>query len=79
VVEDLYDSRGNLWRYQDGPTIQYYDVSVPWYALFTIHDLTSGGYIVNQTSFDVAKPWVFGVKGKLADFQADELRRMGTK
>jgi hypothetical protein len=79
VVQDIYDSRGTLWRYQDGPTIQYYDVLVPWYALFTIHDLTSGGYIVNQTSFDVTKPWTFGVKGKLADFQADELRRMGTK
>ena len=79
VVADLYDSRGNLWRYQDGPTIQYYDVQVPWYALFTIHDLTSGGYIVNQTSFDIAKPWKFGVKAKLADFQPDELRRMGTK
>jgi hypothetical protein len=79
VVADLYDSRGNLWRYQDGPTIQYYDVLVPWYAEFTVHDLTSGAYIMNQTSFDIATPWKFGVKGKLADFQPDELRRLGTK
>ena len=35
AVQDLYDSRGNLWRYQDGPTIQYYDVQVPWYAAYT--------------------------------------------
>jgi hypothetical protein len=79
VVSDLYDSRGNLWRYQDGSTIQYYDVLVPWYAAYTIHDLTSGAYLISQTTFDVATPWKFGVKGKLADFQPDELRRMGTK
>ena len=62
-----------------GSVYQYYDVQVPWYAAYTIHDLTSGGYILNQTTFDIAAPWKFGVKGKLADFQPDELRRQGTK
>ena len=79
VAADLYDSHGDLWRYQDGETIQYYDAQVPWYATYTFHDLTSGAYMLNQTSFDSATPWKFGVKGKLADFQPDALRRMGTK
>jgi hypothetical protein len=79
VVSDLYDSRGNLWRYQDGAVIQFYDVTVPWYAAYTIHDLTSGAYLISGTTFDVPTPWKFNVKGKLADFQPDELRRMGTK
>ena len=47
-VQDLYDSRGNLWRYQDGATIQFYDVQVPWYAAYSYHDLTSGGYLVSR-------------------------------
>ena len=78
-VQDLYDSRGNLWRYQDGAIMQFYDVQVPWYAAYSYHDLTSGGYLATGVSFDVATPWKFGTKGKLADFQPDELRRIGTK
>ena len=79
AAADLYDARGQLWRYQDGSMAQFYDAQVPWYSAYTIHDLISGSYILNQTSFDTNTTWKFGVKGKLSDFEPDELRRQGTK
>jgi hypothetical protein len=78
VWEDAYDTRGNLWRVGMHPVIQFYDYGVMWYAANVWHDLSNGGYLA--TSLMNQEPaWKFNVKGKLADFQPDALRRAGTK
>ncbi len=44
---DHYDGRGDLWRYSEGHTINYYDLPTQWTTLEVHHDLTSGRYLVN--------------------------------
>jgi hypothetical protein len=79
AAADLYDSRGQLWRFQETYAMQYYDVNVPWYSGMSFYDLNSGAYTLAFASFEDKAAPVFGVRGKLADFQPDALRRMGSK
>jgi len=79
AAADLYDSRGQLWRFQETYAMQYYDANVPWYSGVSFYDLNSGAYTLAFASFEDKAPPVFGVRGKLADFQPDALRRLGSK
>ena len=79
AAEDLYDARGQLWRFQETYAMQYYDANVPWYSGISFFDLNSGAYTLAFTSFEEKGTPVFGARGKLADFQPDALRRLGSK
>jgi hypothetical protein len=46
LIIDHYDTRGNMWRYSEAPSINYYEVPTFWTTLETHHDLQSGRYIV---------------------------------
>lgn len=57
LVIDHYDRRGNIWRYSEAPSINYYDVPLLWSTLETHHDMQSGRYIVvgldnHETMYD---------------------------
>lgn len=45
ALADLYDRRGNLWRWQEAHTIQAYDQPFPLPVLETVYDLTSERYV----------------------------------
>jgi hypothetical protein len=45
ALADLYDRRGNLWRWQEAHTIQAYDQPFPLPVLETVYDLTSERYL----------------------------------
>jgi hypothetical protein len=45
VLADLYDRRGNLWRWQEAHTIEAYDQPFPLPVLETVYDLTSERYL----------------------------------
>ena len=77
VAEDAYDSRGGLWRVALLGMMQCYDVEVPWYRFGIVHDLTSGGYITGGYDNEIKDPIQFNAKGRITDFQADALRRLG--
>jgi len=47
LVIDHYDTRSNMWRYSEAPSINYYEVPTFWTTLETHHDLQSGRYIVS--------------------------------
>ena len=79
LLEDAYDSRGELWRASVHGLIQYYDAGVPWYNISVYHDLSNGAYLAASLANEVKDPWQFGVKGREIDFQSDSLRRAGTK
>ncbi len=79
VYEDAYDTRKNLWRVAIHPMIQFYDAKVPWYRSNIWHDLNNQSYLLSLLDNEIKAPWKFGEKGKWADFQPDELRRIGTK
>ncbi|WP_428422716.1 DUF1329 domain-containing protein [Methylibium sp.] len=74
--EDAYDARGGLWRVGVHPVVQFYDANVMWYAVNIWHDLSNGGYFIAALGGQEAPPR-FNIKGKLADFQPDAMRRSG--
>src|SRR3546814_192674 len=45
LIIDHYDGQGNIWRYAEAPSINYYEVPVFWATLETAHDLKNGRYI----------------------------------
>jgi hypothetical protein len=78
LEEDAYSNRGDLWRVALHGLMQFYDAQVPWYRFSLYHDLQSGAYFLGGLDNGIAAPVRFGVRGKLADFQPDALRRAGT-
>jgi hypothetical protein len=77
LMEETYTGRGDLWRVALHGQVQYYDVPFPGYRFGMIHDLDTGGYIVGGLDNELKTMIKFNVKGKIADFQADALRRAG--
>ncbi|TKV69395.1 DUF1329 domain-containing protein [Marinobacter panjinensis] len=77
LMEDAYDTRGDLWRVAIHPVIQFYDVLVPWYRANIYHDLNNGSYLVSNLANEIDEPWEFGAKGRYIEFQPDALRRSG--
>ena len=57
--------------------MQYYDALVPWYRVEIWHDLSNGAYVLTGLDNSYPGTWKFGAKGRMCDFQADALRRMG--
>lgn len=45
MLVDHYDKRGELWRFSEAHSINYYDVPTFWSTVETHHDLQSGRYI----------------------------------
>lgn len=77
LLDDAYDSHGELWRTGIHGLVQFYDAQVPWYRFELWQDLNSGAYVLTGLDNEVRKPWIFGVKGRMADFDVDALRRRG--
>lgn len=77
LLDDAYDSRGQLWRTGIHGLIQYYDAMVPWYRFELWHDLSNGAYVLTGLDNEIKDSTNFGAKGRAADFQPDALRRMG--
>ena len=79
VVEDCYDTRGQIWRVGLHGFIQIYDHGVPWYSVQAWHDLNNGNVLISHLDNEVKKPIEFGIKAPWSDFQTDALRRRGTR
>lgn len=68
VLEDVYDSRGKLWRTAIHGLIQFYDVQAPGYRVNIWHDLTNGAYLVGGLELESKTPRKFEAKANLAEF-----------
>lgn len=79
LLEDAYDNRGGLWRVGLHGVSQVYDAQVPLYDFHLWHDLTSGGYALAGISNETKSIRKVGITGRMSDFEADALRRLGTK
>lgn len=79
LVEDAYDSRGQLWRIGVHGFRQNYDALVPWHGVEIWHDLSNGNFLAANLDNEIKQPIKFGIKGKWSDFQPDALRRAGTR
>lgn len=79
LMEDAYDSRGELWRAGLHAFRQVYDALVPWHAIGIWHDLSSGAYLATNMDNEVKAPVSWNVKDSWSNFQPDALRRSGVK
>ncbi|MBL8421012.1 MAG: DUF1329 domain-containing protein [Dechloromonas sp.] len=75
--EDVYDTRGSLWRVGVHGLRQNYDALVPWYGVQIWHDVTNQGYLADGLDNEIKAPIVFGKKAKWADFQPERLDGKG--
>jgi len=79
LAVDCYDARDQLWRVQEGHSINYYDVPTYWSTLETTFDLQSGRYLA--LGFDNEEPGTvdFNLKRTTADFTPSAIARRGTR
>ena len=78
LLTDHYDGQGNLWRYSDAPSINYYEVPTFWSTLETHHDLKSGRYITGLLDNE-DKPRDFGYQSTPANYSPQNLRTAGVR
>lgn len=76
VAVDLYDARGELWRFSEGHLINFYDVPLMLPSIEVHYDLKSGQYLVGSLQVE---PVRFNVNFTRADFTPDTLRREGSR
>jgi hypothetical protein len=77
LAEDAYDTRGGLWRFAQHGLMQCYDAVLPCYRFGIFHDLTNGAYFVGGLDNEIKEPRQYNAKGRISEFQADALRRLG--
>ena len=79
LVVDCYDNRDQLWRVQEGHSINYYDIPTFWTTLETTYDLQSGRYLAlgldNQERMTVN----FNARKTAADFTPAAIANRGTR
>jgi hypothetical protein len=79
LVTDHYDGQGNLWRYSEAPSVNYYEVPTFWATLETHHDLKSGRYITGLLDNEEKQPYDFSYQTSPANFSPQELRSTGVR
>jgi hypothetical protein len=78
LLTDHYDGQGNLWRYSDAPSVNYYEVPTFWSTLETHHDLKSGRYITMLLDNE-DKPRDFGYQSTPVNYSPQNLRTSGVR
>jgi len=78
VAVDQYDSRGEIWRYSESYTINYYDQPFIWMTLECHYDLQNGRYLAFGLNNE-GKIEEFGLPFTKEDFTPSALRRAGRR
>ncbi|MFY9178790.1 MAG: DUF1329 domain-containing protein [Venatoribacter sp.] len=76
---DHYDGRGELWRVAEAHNLMYYDNLVPWYAVETLYDLSSGRYLVLGLDNEEKSSYEWNFKRSSGDYTPNALRRGGVR
>ena len=76
---DCYDDRDQLWRIQEGHSIEYYDVPTFWTTLELTYDLQAGRYLALGLDNEEPQTVDFNVKRTAADFTPAAIARRGTR
>lgn len=79
LAVDCYDSRGQLFRVQEGHVINFYEVPALWTALETVYDLTNGRYLALGLDNEEPRSRDFSQKRTIADYQPAALQRRGVR
>jgi hypothetical protein len=78
LVIDHYDKQGQVWRYHEAPSINYYEVPVFWTTMENAHDLQSGRYLATGVDNQDTPP-DFGFQSSLENFTPQALRTRGVR
>jgi hypothetical protein len=79
LAVDCYDSRGQLYRVQEGHVINFYEVPALWTALETVYDLSNGRYLALGLDNEEPRSRDFSQKSSVADYQPAALQRRGVR
>ena len=78
TLVDIYDTRGIMWRVQDGPLSNAYDVPLCSSAVEIAHDLQSGKYLTFGMKNE-EKMFEFNASLDASEFTPQAVRRMGSQ
>jgi len=76
---DCYDSRGQLYRVQEGHSMNYFDVPTQWTSLEVDMDLSNGRYLALGLQNEERGSYDFSIKRTPADYQPSVLERRGIR
>lgn len=79
LAVDCYDSRGQLYRVQEGHAMNYYNLPSLWTDLELVMDLSNGRYLALGLQSEEPKSYNFNIKRTPADYQPSVLERMGIR
>jgi hypothetical protein len=79
VAVDAYDGRDQLWRVQEGHSINYYDQPTLWSVQEATYDLQSGRYLVLGLFNEEPTTVDFSIKRSISDFTPSAIQRRGTR
>ena len=79
LVVDCYDARDQLWRVQEGHSINYYEIPTFWTTLETTYDLQSGRYLALGLDNEEPMTVNFNAKKTAADFTPAAIANRGTR
>ncbi len=79
AMVDVYDGRGELWRFHEGHAMVHYQVKIPWMVAESQYDLIGGRYVVSGLSNEMPGYQAeFNVQGvTMGDYTPSALRRAG--
>jgi Protein of unknown function (DUF1329) len=79
LAVDCYDNRDQLWRVQEGHSINFYNVPTYWTTLETVYDLQSRRYLALGFEDQTNKSYEFNIKRSLRDYTTLALQNRGTR
>lgn len=75
LMVDLYDADGNLWRFQVGHAVQYYDLQLTYTGPVFIYDFKSGRYFATRLTNEAPGAYYNTGRYVPSDFRPAALRR----
>lgn len=78
LILDHYDGQGQIWRYSEAPSINYYEVPTFWATVETFHDLKSGRYL-SQLLDNEDTPFDYSFQTSPEKFSPQNLRNRGVR
>ena len=79
LAVDCYDSRGQLYRVQEGHAMNYYNLPSLWTDLELVMDLSNGRYLALGLQSQEPRSYNFNIKRTPSDYQPSVLERMGIR
>ncbi len=79
LAVDCYDSRGQLYRVQEGHVINFYDVPTIWTIAELVMDLSNGRYLALGLDNEETNSRNFALQRTTADYQPAMLQRRGVR